>query len=162
MEEFLPCGASRRWQERLFRFAHDSGRRFTEAEWLWMRHQFEVENGGGWAEAAPTLAADGDSSLGLRDYETWTFVGGDGRHRYEINVTGMGVDGIMETYIDCVDENGRPVPGVRLFVKDEIPLNEEGWTSISWKQYADNVKSEKCGIRCTVDDGEMFDLTLKS
>ena len=152
------------WQEKLFRFVFENKRKFTELEWRWMRYQFEIEHMQTEQEESPlALAADGDVSLGVRDYDTWIFTGKDGAHTYEIKITRMDTsDGTWETYIDCVDETGELVPGVRLFIRDEFQLNEEGWLNISWEQYVDNINNSPYGLQCAIKDGNKFDLTLKT
>ena len=152
------------WMTKLWQFTEMYRRPATRLEWKWMRYQFEIEHMQTEQEDSPlALAADGDVSLGVRDYDTWIFTGKDGAHTYEIKITRMDTsEGTWETYIDCVDETGEPVPGVRLFIRDEFQLNEEGWLNISWEQYVDNIKNSSYGFQCAIKDGNKFDLTLKT
>ena len=154
----------REWMTKLWRFTETYRRPATRSEWKWMRYHFEIEHMQTEQEDSPlALAADGDVSLGVRDYDTWVFTGSVTEHTYEIKITRMDTsEGTWETYIDCVDETGELVPGVRLFIRDEFQLNEEGWLNISWEQYVDNIKNSPYGFQCAIKDGNKFDLTLKT
>ena len=58
------------WQDRLFRFVYENKRKFTEAEWQWMRHQFEIEHFFAGEDAPPAMAADGDCDVHAVDVKS--------------------------------------------------------------------------------------------
>jgi len=155
----------KKWITKLWQFTEKHRRPATRFEWRWMRYQFEIEHMQTEQEESPfALAADGDVSLGVRAYDTGVFTGSDGEHTYEVKITRTDTsDGTWETYIDCVDETGDPVSGVKLFIRDEFQLNEEGWLNISWEQYRDNIKNSNStnGFQCSIKGGKKIELTQK-
>ena len=142
------------WEHKLFCFVYENKRKFTEAEWRWMRYQFEIEHMQTVLEETPqALAADGEnvrSSLqSIIVHAPKKFEGKVDGRTYIIKITpvvsrkiSFKVEGA-----EVVDEKLQPVHNMKIRIKEYvIDLGPEGRFKLAFETYNENLQKTQSSI----------------
>lgn len=152
------------WQSKLFQFVYENKRKFTEAEWRWMRYQFEIEHMQTEQEESPlALAADGDTvRVGIQrieQYQERKFTGVLNGHTYTITITPRKVNDNFIIYVKGVDEKNNNANNIRIKLCNVvIELNEKGRCQMSLEEYRNEIQ-KSLGLEISMDGRNYHELT---